>query len=140
MAAAGSAIRTTQRSNDGMQVTIAWTADASGDMAEGGTTGKATFTAHGFLHSIQYEPGTAADSYDVTLLDADDIDVLRGSGANQPEAASATYDTKYRSNFTNVDGNYIWFFGEPLTLTIANGGNLGAGTIKIKFSRTMVFA
>lgn len=137
MAVAGSCTREIHRSDDGMQVVLAWTADASGDMAEGGATGKATFSGHGYLHSMVFVPGTAADEYDVTLLDDASIDVLRGQGANQQNTAGNTYDTKYRSNFLNVDGNYLWFFNDLLTLTIANGGNLGTGTIKINFTRAM---
>ena len=121
-----------------MVITLNWTADSSGDMTEGGTTGKAIFTAHGYLTNIQYIPGATdpTDEYDVTLLDSDGIDVLRGQGLNQQNAAGQTYDTKYRSNVLNVDGGYLWFMNENLTLTVDNAGNLGTGTVKIKFSRT----
>lgn len=143
MAAAGSVIRTRRHSSDGTEYIFDWTADASGDVAEGGTTGKGAFTAHGFLHSMIFEPGSgASDLYDLTLLDdgagaSAAIDVLRGQGLNQKSAANNTYDTKYRSNFLNVDGNYMWFDNQKLVLTIANGGNLGSGRIRIKFSRTI---
>jgi hypothetical protein len=106
-------------------------------MAEGGTTGKAVFTAHGFLHSYYTIPDAgAADNYDITLLDSDGIDVLRGQGLNQQQTGDQTYDTKYRSNVLNVDNNYLYFHNQNLTLTIAGGGNLGSGVIYLKFTRS----
>lgn len=127
---AGSATATKRRSADGMKVTWAWTADASGDVSSEGT-----FSADGYLVQVDFIPGTAADDYDVTLLDSEDKDILRGDGANQQNAAGNTYDTKYRM-FTMVDGNYFFGISDSLTPTIANGGNLGTGTIVFKFSRT----
>lgn len=136
MAAVGTVVKTVQRSADGYQVTLAWTADSSGDVAEGGTTGKGIFTANGYFVGIEWEPGTAADNYDVTLLDDEDIDVLRGLGVNQEQTGDNTYDTKYRTNAPrDVDGAWQYFFNKNLVLTIAGGGNLGTGTIRFKFSR-----
>ena len=139
MAAVGSCTRTTRRSADGMVITLNWTADSSGDMTLGGTTGKATFTAHGYLTHYRCLPGTTdpSDNYDVTLLDSDSIDVTRGQMVDQQNAAGQTYDTKYRSNLLNVDGGYLWFMNENLTLTIDNAGNLGTGTVILRFSRSI---
>ena len=136
MAAAGTVTRQSRRSSDGFEITFTWTADASGDVADGGTTGKGVFTAIGYLYSMTFIPGTAADNYDLTLLDSEDIDVLRGQGLNQQQTTDQTYDTKYRSNFLDVDGKYLFFNNENLTFTIANGGNGGTGVVKIKFTRT----
>lgn len=137
MAVAGSCTRTTHRSFDGYEVALVWTADASGDMSEGGTTGKAKFTANGYLQGYNTTPDAgAADEYDVTLIDADGKDVLRGQGLNQQQVSDQTYDTKYRNNVLSVDGNYLFFHSENLTLTVANGGNLGSGTIRFKFTRS----
>ena len=139
MAAVGSCTRTTRRSADGHVITLNWTADSSGDMTTGGTTGKAIFTAQGYLTHYQCSPGTTdpSDNYDVTLLDSDGLDVLRGQAVDQQNAAGQTYDTKYRSNTMNVDGGYLWFLNENLTLTIDNAGNLGTGTVKFYFSRSV---
>jgi len=136
MAAAGSATKQRRHDNDGYTVTINWTADASGDVAEKGTTGKCIFSAVGYLYSIEFNPGTAANEYNLSLLDEDGVDVLRGEGADQPNAAGLTYDTKYRS-FTGVDGNYLKFVGENLTPTISAGGNGGTGEIKFKIVRAI---
>lgn len=137
MAVAGTVSRTTRRSAEGMVITFTWTADASGDLTEGGTTGKGIFTAHGYLERIVYDGGTASDDYDLTLLDSDSIDVLRGQGLNQQQDADQTYDTKYRSNLLGVDGKYLRFDNENLTFTIDNGGNLGTGVTKLYFTRTI---
>lgn len=136
MAAAGSVIKTRHTSKEGYEIHMAWTADASGDVAEGGTTGKGIFTAHGYLHSYYTVPGaTASDNYDITLLDDEDIDVLRNQGLNQQQTGDQTYDTKYRSNNLNVDGNYLYFHNQNLTLTIANAGNATTGIVVFKFVR-----
>ena len=139
MAAVGSCTRTTRRSADGHVITLNWTADSSGDMTEGGTTGKAVFTAHGYLTHYQCSPGATdpTDDYDVTLLDSDGLDVTRGQMLNQQNAAGQTYDTKYRSNTLNVDGGYLWFLNENLTLTVDNAGELGQGIVKFYFSRSV---
>ena len=130
MAVGGSVVQSRRRSYDGIAVKIDWTANAAGAVTEVGT-----FTGNGYLVEVMYEPGTADNLYDVTLLDSGSKDVLRGLGANQPNAAGNTYDTKYRSNIRDVDGSYFFFINEPLTPTIANGGNLGTGSITFKFSR-----
>ena len=139
MAAVGTVTRSTKRSSDGMAITFNWTSDSSGDMKEGGTTGKGIFTAHGYITNIIYSPGATdpSDNYDVTLLDSDSLDVLRGQGVDQQNAAGQTYDTKYRSNVLNVDGNYLWFMNENLTLTVANAGDTKTGTVVIYFSRSV---
>lgn len=136
MAVAGTVTKKIRRSHDGYEVEFAWVADASGDVAEGGTTGKGVFSANGYFVGIEWIPGTADNLYDVTLLDGA-LDVLRGLGADQANTAGNTYDTRYRSNAPrDVDGAYQYFFNKNLTLTIANGGNLGTGTIRFKFDRS----
>lgn len=138
MAAAGTVTKKRYTSADGYMVEFAWTSDASGDVAEGGTTGKGVFTANGYFVGIEWEPGTASDNYDVTLLDDEDIDVLRGLGANQQQTGDQTYDTKYRTDAPrDVDGAWQYFFNKNLTLTVANGGNAATGTIRFKFSRAI---
>jgi hypothetical protein len=136
MAAVGTVTKQRRHDADGTIWTLSWTANGSGAVAEGGTTGKGIFSAVGYLYSVEFEPGTAADNYDVTLLDPDGLDVLRGNGANQENAAGNTYDTKYRS-FTGVDGNYLYFNNVNLTLTISGGGDGGTGTIQFKFVRAI---
>lgn len=137
MAVAGSCTKTYHRSFDGHEVVLVWTADASGDMSDGGSTGKAIFSANGYLQGFYTIPDAgAADNYDITLLDSDGIDVLRGQGLNQQQTGDQTYDTKYRNNVLSVDGNYLFFHNQNLTFTIANGGNLGSGTVVFKFTRT----
>lgn len=136
MAAVGTVTKKIRRSYDGYEVELAWVADASGDCTEGGTTGKGIFTANGYFVAVEWVPGTAADNYDVTLLDGT-IDVLRGMGADQENTAGNTYDTRYRSNAPrDVDGAYQYFFNKNLTLTVDNAGNAGTGTIRFKFSRS----
>lgn len=137
MAVAGSVVKTIRRSADGYEVQLDWTANSSGVVAEGGTTGKGIFTANGYFVGVEWSATTAADNYDVTLLDGT-IDVLRGLGANQQQSGDNTYDTKYRSDAVrDVDGAYQFFFNKNLVLTISGGGNLGTGTIRFKFSNAL---
>ena len=137
MAAAGTVVKKVRRSFDGYEVELSWTSNSSGAVAEGGTTGKGYFSANGYL--IGWKPDSTtgvSDDYDVTLLDDSSIDVLRGQGLNQQQQADETYDTLYRSNVLNVDGNYLFFFNKRLCLTIANAGDTQSGKVTFFFSRS----
>ena len=48
MAVAGTVTKKIRRSYDGYEVELAWVANADGNVAEGGTTGKGIFTANGY--------------------------------------------------------------------------------------------
>jgi hypothetical protein len=129
MAQAGTVTKVTKNSFDGMSVEWSWTANATGDVDEW------PFTANGYLVQIDYYPGTAADDYDVTLLDSDSLDLLDGTGANMQQSGDITLATKY-FNPLSPGGNYYFFFNENITPTINNGGNGGTGKIVFKFTRT----
>ena len=131
MAVAGTITKTTKNSFDGTAVTISWTADASGDVAEIGVN------LNGYLVSMEMAPGTATDAYDLTLLDGDGLDLLNGTGANMSNAAGMTLAEKYYNPLSPA-GNYYFFFNEIVYPTIANGGNLGTGAITFKLTRARV--
>jgi hypothetical protein len=130
MAVKGSCVISRKSDNDITRVTCAMVADSSGDCDAG------EFTAHGYLISATFHPGTAADEYDIVLNDEDDLDVLDGAGANMSNAAGMTLAEKYLM-LDGPNGNYLHFMEDTLNLVGSNMGNLGTATIKFKFSRVI---
>lgn len=119
---AGSFVLTTSKANGLTRYNIAWTSDASGDVntttmsVKPGELVEVTFTPSG--------GGTAPTTlYDVTIPDADAVDILAGTGANLSATVAATVvpvvSTYFRKNLT----------GGLVTPTVANAGNAKAGTI-----------
>lgn len=136
MAAAGTVLKQRRHSFDGYEVTMTWTSSSGGAVAEGGTTGKGYLSANGYLvEYIATATTGVTDLYDITLLDDEGFDVLRGQGLNQAQDASETYDTKYRTAVLAVDGGFMMFTNQRLCLTVANAGNAQTGTVTFKFSR-----
>ena len=60
--------------------------------------------------------------YDVTLLDADSVDVLNGLGANLSNAATV--------NKLKSDG-LLAVAGQTLTLSVTNAGNAKGGVVRL---------
>lgn len=101
---------------------IAWVCDASGNVSAN------TFPVEACeLIQVRYTPdggGTQpTDLYDVTMTDANGIDVLGGTGANLSNAASTHHVPAVSTYFrrTLESGN--------LTPVVANAGNAKGGTI-----------
>lgn len=68
--------------------TISWTAAADGSVADT-VVDELYMKGYGFsLHSVVTDPGSPApqDNYDITIEDADGIDILGGAGANRDTA------------------------------------------------------
>jgi hypothetical protein len=85
---AGSVTTTTAQLAGGLtKYTLAWVSDASGDVS-----GNAVTLGEGELQQVTFIPDGGAtqpeNEYDVTLLDADSVDVLGGVGANLSNAAA----------------------------------------------------
>ena len=99
------------------QIVWAWTTDASGDVTA--TTGG---TYSGKLLTVVTVPSaTAAPTadYDLTVTDANSVDVLHGGGIDR-----ATATTEYIQEASlGVVAN------STLTFTVANGGNAKKGTV-----------
>jgi len=109
-------------SNRGLQtITAAWTSDASGDVS-----GTSTRTVSGRLARVVTNPDDSAaptDNYDVTLLDADGVDVLAGAAADRDTANS---EQILLDPPVAVHG--------PLQPVVANAGNAKAGAIVLYFA------
>ena len=102
-----------------LKLSVAWTSDASGDFTE------ATQALYGYLVAVDTIPsGVAAPTadYDVTIVDADGLDVLGGAGADRSATAKerAVHPT---INPVVLDGAH--------TVTIANAGNAKSGTVNL---------
>lgn len=101
---------------------IEWTSDASGNVSA-----NTLDVVSGHLRQVKFIPGSGAtqptDLYDVTLTDADGVDLLAGLGANLSNAA-ARFLVPQASTFDRI-------FVEAGTITpgVANAGNAKTGSI-----------
>ena len=108
------------------KVKWAWTTDSSGgaivDSTTAGEVNKTTAKYSGFVFSFITDPGAAAptDNYDVTILDDDGYDVLRGAGADRD-----TSTTEYLAA-SSINGCVL---DSQLRLNIANAGNSKKGVV-----------
>lgn len=100
----------------------AWISDASGIVSDNSFRVKS-----GFIEMVKFVPGSGGsqptDLYDVTVLDADGVDVIRGAGANLSNAAASA-----ATPITSVALRYFVEAG-ALTLTVTNAGNAKSGTV-----------
>jgi hypothetical protein len=110
-------------------VAFSWTSDSSGNADA--TSEQVT----GVILRVAFNPGSAAptDNYDVTLSDADGIDVLAGQGANRDTTTSehicpgvALYD----GTTTSVVPVAVF---SPLTLAVTNAGSAKTGTVTVYY-------
>ena len=108
-------------------ITLVWTSDASGN---------ATVTVPnviGEIRRIVTNPSDGATSptadYDVTLKDADAVDVMVGQGANLSQSANKSF---YGVTTDAISSQYIpiTVYGD-LSLAVTNAGNAKKGTIKL---------
>ena len=91
------------------------------------TTGAADATATTYSYSgeiikVVCIPGatTPSDLYDVTLSDADSIDLLAGQGTDCPSGSSLV-----------ITGGILPVVESTISLTIANGGSEKIGTVHV---------
>ena len=91
------------------------------------TTGAADVTATTYSYSGEIKkvlcvPGatTPSDLYDVTLSDADSIDLLVGQGTDCPSGSSLV-----------ITGGMLPVVESTISLTIANGGSEKIGTVHV---------
>jgi len=121
------------RSNDNL-VTLTWMSETDGSLSKAVastyTTAEIAAKPHfpapskltGYIRKIVTNPGATAptDNYDITLLDADGIDVAAGSLLDRDTTTSEAV----------VPAAPIYIDSE-ITLTIANAGNNKLGVVKI---------
>ena len=118
MAGTITAAETTHRSIK--EIVFSWLSDASGDGTATATTGIYT----GDLIKVVIVPGTSGeepdDLYDVTLADADSLDLLAGQGVDCPNTANLV-----------ITGGMLPIVESTISLTIAGGGNADTGKVYI---------
>ena len=116
MAGTITAIETRHRSVQ--EIIFSWLSDASGD----GTATATTYAYSGDILKVVCVPGatTPDDNYDVTLTDADSIDLLAGQGVDCPNGANLV-----------ITGGMIPVVESAISLTIAGGGNAKIGTVHV---------
>ena len=98
---------------------ITWNWTAAAGVADGATS--KTFDQK--IIGLATVPGTGGDqpddNYDITITDADSLDVLLGAGANRDEL-----NTEY------VDGSSLGAVAQSvLTLNVTNAGGTNQGTV-----------
>lgn len=124
-AVAGSMVTTvTQPDSATLKVSIAWTSSAGGAVTENLTQG-----LRGRLFQVKFVPGSGAATpdagYDVTMLDANGVDVAIGGGADLSATASTIVQV--------VPSVYL--DGQTLQPVVANAGATNSGTITLWVER-----
>jgi hypothetical protein len=120
---AGTLVLTTADKGRGVtEYQFAWTSTAGGAVSGNTQNVKA-----GTIVGAKFKPGTSGsqptDLYDVTLVDADSVDVLVGTGANLSNATT-TRAVPHLSTYGKV-----YFEGGTLDLVVANAGSAKSGTV-----------
>lgn len=119
---AGSITVTTSKIGVLTKYSIAWVSDAAGAVS-----GNPFNVENGEIVQVRYTPdggGTQpSDLYDVTMTDAQSIDVLGGTGANLGNAASTYHVPAVSTYFRRT------LEAGALTPVVANAGNAKGGTI-----------
>ncbi len=111
-----------------------WTSDAAGAVTEVGALSGIT----GEIWQVQFIPDSGGtqptDAYDVTLLNAQGVDVLQGYGVDRSN------DDAHATNLIfpmNDNGGSVWLWRAELTPAISNAGNAKGGTIYLFFKPTI---
>jgi hypothetical protein len=123
MAVAGSITVTTSEAGSGLtKYSVAWLSNASGAVTENSFNVRA-----GELVQVEYVPDAGGtqptDAYDMTLLNANSLDVLGGGGANLSNATRTQAVPAVSTYFRRT------LEAGALTPTISNAGNAKGGTL-----------
>lgn len=127
MAAAGAIAESFSETRTVKKLALDWTSSVGGAVQE-----IPSRTVSGEILRVVFVPGAGgvqpSDLYDVTLLDADGLDVLAATGANRSNANKSQACPLIGDGTTTdkpiaVDG--------PLTLTIANAGDAKQGRVAL---------
>lgn len=121
--AAGTVAVTEENWGSVKKIKFVWTAGTDGDA--GTASGSTTTTYEGKLIQATTVPGTGGtqpdDNYDVTLTDADSVDLLAGNGANRDET-----NTEHIT-LTNLGA----VKADALTLSVSGAGASNTGTVYV---------
>jgi len=124
--AAGTVTTTISRAtNDTVKIVFAWTADASDGSVPATAT---TQTIDGYVVLVITNPGGTAptDNYDITLTDADSVDIMGGTLADRDTSNSEHAVPKIGAVYGGR-----WVSG-TITLNITNNSvNSATGTVTI---------
>lgn len=122
------AVTTTQPTSRVTKYSVAWLSDASGDVSAN------TFAVgYGTLVQVRFIPDSGGtqptDAYDMTITDANGVDILSGGGSNLSNATSTTAVPAVSTYFrrTLEAGN--------LTPVVAAAGNAKGGTVTLLIER-----
>lgn len=105
-------------------IQLAWTTVATGAF----TSTDTNYTGEGFLYMVETDPdGTAAptDDYDITLTNANGVDIMGGALANRDTANTEIVMPLLNGNYTAIP-----FIG-TLTLAITNAGANKSGKVRL---------
>ena len=104
-----------------------WLSDGSGDCSEAANlVHNVTGTVIG-LHAIP--EGDTDDIYDVTVTDANGVDVLNGAGSNLRQGATSAENYRFPADFLNTGP--IFIVDQTLTLVVAAGGSAKGEVIRL---------
>jgi len=127
---AGSIVIThTQEGQYGIErVSLAWTSTAGGAVSD-----ILTGILHGILTNVEFIPGSGGTqpsaAYDITLLDANLVDVLAGRGANLSNTTGKRITPASERHDGTTAGLGDVVVSEPLQLVVANAGDSKTGTV-----------
>lgn len=118
--AAGTVTITEERGGSIRKIAFAWTSGT--DAAAGTASASTSFTYNGKIERLVTVPAAGGDAptdqYDLTITDADGIDVLAGAGANR----SGTNTEQVASTSLGHVAN------DKLTVNVSNAGAAKKGT------------
>jgi len=115
-----------QNGSDVVKHTFAWVADGSGN-----ATVASGFAISGQIMRVVFDPGSPEPtaSYDITLTDADGVDVLASQGADLSETVTSHVcpGTPLKDGTTTSVVPIV--VDSILTLNVSNAGSGGAGSV-----------
>jgi hypothetical protein len=113
-------------------MTADWTASSSGVVPSLDSE-----TVSGEILRAVFNPDSGAtaptNNYDVTLTDADGIDILAGQGANQSSGTVASIVPAETMLTGNTSGAAPFAVNGPLTLAVANAGASNGGILRLYY-------
>lgn len=121
-------------SRDVKKYSFAWTSDAAGAVS-----GIPQTLPAGSIVAVEFVPGAGGvqptDLYDITLTDADGINVIDdGTGAASIGANLSNANSSHKVPFVGGGAvTYVrrWLHGGAYTLVVANAGNAKSGTVNL---------